>query len=113
MTVDPRLRRRKHQRGSGDGGALMLNIRVRHIKKKGTRRALDGSVRDALQKLLDTGRMPRGWQFMWVDWKNPDKHGGWTDVYPDRNSSHDPDEFTQAFTRVVQDQIRVAVVRKV
>ena len=111
MTVDPRLRKSHHKKGSG--GALMLNIRVRHIKKKGTRGAPDGSVRDALQALLDHGRMPRGWQFMWVDWKNPDKHGGWTDVYPDRNNSDDPDEFAQAFARVVQDQIRIAVVRKV
>jgi hypothetical protein len=112
MTIDRRLRREKSHHKQGDGGALMLNIRVRHIKRKGTKRAPDGAVRDALQQLLDRGRMPPGWQFMWVNWKNPHKHGGWTDVYPDRNTGDDPEEFAHAFAKVVQDQIRIAVVRK-
>src|SRR5437899_72660 len=110
MTVDPRLRKSHHK--SGEGGALMLNIRVRRIKKKGAPRAADGAVKDALQFLMDHGRMPKGWQFMWVDWKNPTKHGGWSDTYPSRNHSDDSDEFERAFAAVIQDQIRIATVRK-
>jgi hypothetical protein len=111
MTVDPRLRKRK-QRGSG--GALMLNIRVRHIKKKSDPETLRGTVRDALQSLLDKGRMPPGWQFMCVDWKNPERYGwSWRSQWPERNTTDDTEEFNQAFAAVVQDQIRMARVRKV
>jgi hypothetical protein len=111
MTIDSRLRKTKKK---GDGGALMLNIRVRRIKKKSEPETPKGTVRDALQALLDHGRMPDGWQFMYVDWKNPKKHGSsWQSGWPSRNTSDDPEEFTQAFTRVVQDQIRMARVRRV
>lgn len=112
MTIDPKLRKSHHKQG--DGGALMLNIRVRHIRKKGTPPPRDGAILDALQMLLDTGRMPDGWQFMFVDWKNPKKHGGgWQTGWPSRNTSDDPDEFNLAFAAVVQSQIRMARVRKV
>lgn len=111
MTIDPRLRKKKKK---GAGGALMLNIRVRHIKRKGAPDTPGGSVRDALQSLLDTGRMPEGWQFMFVNWKNPAKHGtSWRSGWPDRNSTDDPEEFNQAFAAVIQAQIRMARVRKV
>lgn len=113
MAIDPRLRKKKRAKGSGGGGALMLNIRVRHIRKKGSPRTSPGSVRDALQTLLDTGRMPNGWQFMFVDWKNPKRHGSdWQAGWPSGKHSDDPGEFLDAFSRVVQDQIRVAEVRK-
>ena len=112
MAIDPELRKSHHKQG--DGGALMLNIRVRHIRKKGTPPPRDGAILDALQMLLDTGRMPDGWQFMFVNWKNPDKLGhGWQTGWPERNTSDDPEEFNQAFAAVVQSQIRLARVRKV
>ena len=110
MTIDPRLRKKKKK---GAGGALMLNIRVRHIKRKGEETSKT-TVRDALQELLDTGRMPDGWQFMYVDWKNPQKHGSsWSGTWPANKSTDDPEEFNNAFAKVVQDQIRMARVRKV
>lgn len=105
MTVDPRLRKK----GKG-GGALMLNIRVRHIRKRGSPPTTREQVRDALQALLDSGRMPKGWQFMYIDWKNPRKYGNeWESGWPAGNHS---EEFDDAFTKVVQDQIRLAEVRK-
>lgn len=111
MTIDPRLRKSHHK--SGNGGALMLNIRVRHIRKKGTPRPRDGAILDALQQLLDTGHMPMGWQFMFVNWKNPDRiGGGWQSGWPAAKSTDDPEEFNQAFAAVVQSQIRMARVRK-
>lgn len=117
MTIDPRLRRKKRKKSKhkqGDGGALMLNIRVRHIRRKSEKEAPKTTVREALQHLLDHHEMPRGWQFMFVDWKNPDKHGSsWQSGWPEGKTTDDPDEFTQAFTRVVQDQIRMARVRRV
>lgn len=113
MAIDPRLRKSHHKPG-GRGGALMLNIRVRHIRRKNEPPPRDGAIIDALQALLDTGSMPDGWQFMFVDWKNPNKHGGgWVTGWPSRNSSEDPEEFNQAFAAVVQSQIRMARVRKV
>ena len=91
----------------------MLNIRVRQIVKKGSPESTKTNVRDALQALLDTGRMPRGWQFMWVDWKNPQKHGSsWQSGWPENKHSEDTEEFNEAFAAVVQDQIRMARVRK-
>jgi hypothetical protein len=112
MTIDPKLSKSHHK--SGDGGALMLNIRVRHIRKKGTPPPRGGAILDALQALLDRGQMPEGWQFMFVDWKNPKKYGSdWQSGWPSRNSSDDPEEFNQAFAAVVQSQIRMARVRKV
>ena len=108
MTIDRRLRKRKQK---GKGGALMLNIRVRHIRKKGAPKTTKTSVRDALQHLLDYGHMPDGWQFMYVNWKNPDKFGSsWQSGWPKRNTTDDQDEFTEAFKKVVQDQIRMARV---
>lgn len=90
----------------------MLNIRVRHIHKKGEE-ATKTNVRDALQTLLDTGEMPDGWQFMFVNWKNPEKNGtSWRRGWDPRKTSNDADEFNRAFARVVQDQIRMAKVRK-
>lgn len=112
MTIDPRLRKKK-RKDTERGGALMLNIRVRHIRKKGTPPTTRTSVRDALQELLDTGKMPDGWQFMYVDWKNPKKYGSsWQSGWPQRNHSTDEDAFIEAFARVVQDQIRMAEVEK-
>jgi hypothetical protein len=112
MTVDPRLRKQKRAKGSG--GALMLNIRVRHIKRKSDDETPKRTVRDALQHLLDRGVMPEGWQFMFVDWKNPDKYGtSWQSGWPENKTTDDPDEFNQAFSRVVQTQIRMARVRPV
>lgn len=104
---------RSHKRrGSQAGGPLMLNIRVRHIRRRGQPRATKEQVKNALQVLLDTGKMPRGFQFMYVDWKNPDKFGGdWDDEYPPRNHSEDADEFYEHFCHAVQAAIRLAVVR--
>lgn len=111
MTIDKRLRRKKRKKGERGHGPLMLNIRIRHIKKKNTPDSPKQSARDALQSLLDHGRMPPGWQFMLVDWKNPAKHGtSWQSGWPERNTSDDPEEFNQAFAKVVQDQIRMARV---
>lgn len=113
MTVDPKLRKKKRKDGKS-GGALMLNIRVRHIRKKGSAETTRTSVRQALQTLLDTGVMPPGWQFMYVNWKNPKRHGSsWSSGWPRNAHSEDTDEFQQAFTKVVQDQIRVAKIRPV
>lgn len=112
MTVDPRLRKKKKKRGGA--GALMLNIRVRHIRRKTDREASKETVRDALQYLLDHHVMPEGWQFMFVDWKNPQRYGNsWTSGWPKNKTTDDPEEFEQAFTRVVQDQIRMARVNRV
>ena len=111
MAIDKRLRKRKKKKGAG--GALMLNIRIRHIRKKGAAETTKTSVRDALQSLLDTGSMPPGWQFMFVNWKNPRKHGSsWRSGWPDANQTDDAEEFNKAFAAVVQDQIRMAHVRK-
>lgn len=115
MTIDPRLRKKKKKKKPGEGGALMLNIRVRRIIKRGesNEARFRGEVRDALQHLLDYGEMPQGWQFMYVDWKNPAKHGSsWETGWPDGKSTDDPEEFNNAFERVVQDQIRMARVRR-
>ena len=111
MTIDPRLRKKKRNASGKAGGALMLNIRVRHIRKKGSPETAKGTVRDAIQHLLDHGRMPPGWQFMAVDWKNPKKYGtGWqTGV----RSTEDLEEFLHAFEKIVQSQIRVGVVERV
>jgi hypothetical protein len=107
--IDKRLR--KQRKDTKEGGALMLNIRVRHIRRKSDPPATKTAVRDALQSLLDTGSMPDGWQFMYVDWKNPKKYGSsWQSGWPARNHSTDEDEFLTAFTKVVQDQIRMAEV---
>lgn len=114
MAVDPRLRKKKRKKGSREGSALMLNIRVRHIRKKGAPETSKTTVRDALQTLLDTGRMPRGWQFMYVDWKNPSRYGSsWASGWPSGKHADDPEEFLHAFEKVVQDQIRMAAVRKI
>lgn len=92
----------------------MLNIRVRHIRRKGDPPTTKTAVRDALQTLLDTGRMPDGWQFMYVDWKDPKRYGSsWTSNWPQRQHSVDEDEFTHAFAKVVQDQIRMAEVARI
>jgi hypothetical protein len=113
MTIDKRLRKKRKKKGERGHGPLMLNIRIRHIRKKNVADTTKTTVRDALQTLLDTGRMPPGWQFMYVDWKNPKKHGSsWQSGWPDRNTSEDEDEFAQAFAKVVQDQIRMARVTK-
>jgi hypothetical protein len=111
MTIDPRLRKKKRSKDGKAGGALMLNIRVRHIRKKGSPATSKGTVRDAIQHLLDYGTMPPGWQFMAVDWKNPKRYGsGWqTGV----RSTDDLEEFVAAFGKVVQSQIRMGVVDKV
>jgi len=109
MAIDKGMRGKKRKKGS-KGGALMLNIRVRHIRKKGAKPITNTDVRNALQKLLDTGRMPPGWQFMYVDWRNPHKHGsGWLT----EKSTDDEEEFTAAFAAVVQHQIRMAQVRRI
>lgn len=111
MALDPKLRRKKRSKKDGGGGALMLNIRVRHIRKRGAPPTTRTQVRDALQYLLDNGSMPSGWQFMYVDWKNPAKYGsGWVTGV---KSSDDTDEFMHAFRAIVQHEIRVAVVEKV
>jgi hypothetical protein len=92
----------------------MLNIRVRHLKRKGSPATNPGEVTAALQHLLDTGSMPRGWQFMAVNWKNPRRFGNdWSTGWPARATSADEAEFLEAFTLAVQAKIRMAEVWRV
>lgn len=91
----------------------MLNIRVRHLRRKGEPKTQTGSVKDALQTLLDTGEMPAGWQFMAVNWKNPKRFGtSWATGWPRHATTEDAEEFLAAFTAAVQSVLRVARVRK-
>jgi len=106
-------RSRKKKRDGTTAKPLMLNIRVRHVRRRGEPRSMASDVKAALQQLLDTGKMPPGWQFMYVDWKNPEKFGGdWDDEYPPRNHTDDSDHFYEHFRFAVQAAIRVAIVRK-
>lgn len=101
-------------KGDGGHGPLMLNIRVRRVKRRGMPAAEDADVLAALQTLLDTGKMPRGWQFMAVNWKNPRKFGNsWDTGWPSFASTEDADEFREAFARAVQARLRLAEVRRV
>src|SRR5947199_268533 len=115
MTIDrTHYVNRSHKKSGEGGGPLMLNIRVRHLRKKGTPPTGPNEVRAALQHLLDTGRMPKGWQFMAVNWKNPKKFGtDWETGWPQRAQTDDADEFLEAFTQAVQAKIRMAEVWRV
>lgn len=105
---------RKQSKGDGAHGPLMLNIRVRHLKRKGTPPTKPEEVTAALQHLLDFGRMPKGWQFMAVNWKNPRRFGtDWETGWPQRATTEDEDEFLEAFTKAVQARIRMAEVWRV
>lgn len=106
--------RRSHKRRGENGGPLMLNIRVRHLRKKGSPKTSQDQVRAALQHLLDMGEMPKGWQFMAVNWKNPRKFGfDWRTGWPSRATTDDAEEFRDAFEAVVQTQLRLAEVRQI
>lgn len=92
----------------------MLNIRVRHLKRKGTPPTRPEEVTAALQHLLDTGEMPRGWQFMAVNWKNPRRFGNdWETGWPQRATTEDEVQFLADFERAVQARIRMAEVWRV
>lgn len=89
----------------------MLNIRVRHLKRKGLPPTDPQAVVNALQHLLDYGYMPKGWQFMVVNWKNPRRFGtDWETGWPQRANTEDSEEFLEAFTKAVQAKIRMAQV---
>lgn len=105
---------RGHKRPGESGGPLMLNIRVRHLKRKGDPATTAEEVREALQHLLDFHEMPRGWQFMAVNWKNPTRFGTeWETGWPDRAKTDDEIEFLEAFTKAVQSKLRMAEVWRV
>ena len=107
------VNRRSHKRPGESGGPLMLNIRVRHLRKKGMPPTSNDQVRAALQHLLDKGSMPRGWQFMAVNWKNPRKFGfDWQTGWPERAQTDDEDVFREVFEAVVNTQLRLAEVRQ-
>jgi hypothetical protein len=111
------MRRGDYLRNKGEKtsskGPLMLNIRVRHVKRRGERKTMVADVKAALQTLLDTGSMPPGWQFMVVNWKNPKKFGtSWDTGWPRHARTSDAEEFRNAFSAAVQSMMRVATVRK-
>lgn len=107
-------RQRSHKRrGAVAGGPLMLNIRVRHLRHRADPKTRVGDVKDALQTLLDTGEMPPGWQFMFVNWKDPERwSGGWRTNYPRHAHSEDAGHFQEHFAAAVQAALRAAEVRK-
>lgn len=103
--------RRSHKRPGEAGGPLMLNIRVRCLKKRGAPQTTPDQVRAALQHLLDYSVMPPGWQFMAVNWKNPKRFGtDWETGWPTRAQTDDENEFLDAFTKAVQSKLRMAEV---
>lgn len=56
---------------------VSINIRLRRHKSLGGPPTAE-EVRDVLQQLLDTGVVPRGWQFAAIEWGRPDTaYAGW------------------------------------
>lgn len=92
----------------GGNGPVMINIRLRRLaKEKPTPRECIA----ALTELRQTGFLPFGWQFMWVDWKNPELYG--TDWHNMRRGNADD---LARFNRVLEMDIRnmkVHFVRRV
>lgn len=61
-----------YRRNKGKAGSAMVNIRLRRIGKRPPTKA---ETIKALEQLLDSGELPPLWQFMFIDWKNPQKTG--------------------------------------
>lgn len=104
MTVDKNDFQKRTRKGKGTVAPKMINIRLRYIGPSPPTRHM--SIQ-ALQHLLDFGKVPERWQFAAIDWKNPKRSTEW------QNTGDEVD--LEAFAPMIQTALhnaRVAIVRR-
>jgi hypothetical protein len=85
------------------GGPVHINVRLRTTTGVPPTAV---SVRAILREILATGVVPDGWEFAWIDWKNPKRASrGWL------RGSLDDMETLGAVIRASLTKCRISIVR--
>lgn len=72
MASDRSIDPRRYSRGRNKGKASPVQVNIR-MRRRGRTVPTRAEVVAALQELLDTGEVPRGWQFAAINWEYPAK----------------------------------------